>query len=160
MSVNKLKVLKKFLSNLDDISKLRNEISKNAQALRHNIEVMEEGNSKAIFIFTLVTIIFLPLSFVASVFGMNTSDVRNMNTDQSLFWAIALPVTAMVGGLSMLAAYGDFAMRNGFERSRDFLKLQRRALLPERFPRRRKKRSRDEEKADILENRLPYERNR
>jgi hypothetical protein len=82
-----------------------------AETLRYNIAIAEEGDSKAILIFTLVTIVFLPLSFVSSVFGMNTVEIRDMNSTQSLFWAVALPVTATVGGLSMLAAYGGPTIR-------------------------------------------------
>lgn len=37
---------------------------------------------------------------------MNTVDVRDMASTQTLFWAVALPVTAAVGGMSLLAAYG------------------------------------------------------
>ncbi|KAF2627016.1 hypothetical protein BU25DRAFT_411124 [Macroventuria anomochaeta] len=103
--------VKGFLKTYDsalkkEIQALYKEADKLAESLRHNIAIAEEGNSKAILIFTLVTIVFLPLSFVSSVFGMNTVDVRDMASTQTLFWAVALPVTAVVGGLSLLAAYG------------------------------------------------------
>lgn len=65
--------------------KLHKEADKLAESLRHNIDVAEEGNSKVILVFTLVTIVFLPLSFVSSVFGMNTVDVRSMDSTQTLF---------------------------------------------------------------------------
>lgn len=58
------------------------------------IEVRKESNSKAITIFTTVTVIFLPLSFVTSYLGMNSVDIRNGTFNQSLFWIIALPSTA------------------------------------------------------------------
>ncbi|KAI4937702.1 hypothetical protein J4E85_000137 [Alternaria conjuncta] len=75
------------------------------EVLRHNVEVSEESNSKAIRVFTLVTIVFLPLSFISSVFGMNTTDIRDMSSSQALFWAIAIPATAVIGGLSLTIAY-------------------------------------------------------
>ncbi|KAJ5523829.1 Mg2+ transporter protein CorA-like/Zinc transport protein ZntB [Penicillium frequentans] len=62
--------------------------------LRSMIEVRKESNSKAITIFTTVTVIFLPLSFVTSYLGMNSVDIRNGTFNQSLFWIIALPSTA------------------------------------------------------------------
>jgi hypothetical protein len=40
-----------------------------------------------------VTVVFLPLSAVASIFGMNTADVRDMEFSQWLFWVTAVPVT-------------------------------------------------------------------
>lgn len=50
----------------------------------------------AIYIFTVVTVIFLPLSFVASIFGMNTQDVRNLKTGQWVYWVSAIPLTIAV----------------------------------------------------------------
>lgn len=58
------------------------------------IEVRKESNSKAITIFTIVTVIFLPLSFVTSYLGMNSVDIREGTFKQSLFWIIALPSAA------------------------------------------------------------------
>lgn len=55
------------------------------------IEVRKESNSNAITIFTIVTVIFLPLSFITSYLGMNSVDIRDGTFHQSLFWAIALP---------------------------------------------------------------------
>ena len=68
--------------------------------MRHN----KDKQDAAIYTFTVVTIIFLPISTVASVLGMNTYDVRNMNETQWLFWAIALPLTAVVITVSLFAA--------------------------------------------------------
>lgn len=60
------------------------------------IEVRKESNSSAITIFTIVTVVFLPLSFITSYLGMNSVDIRNGTFHQSLFWAIALPSTAFL----------------------------------------------------------------
>jgi hypothetical protein len=49
-----------------------------------------------------VTIVFLPLSAIASIFGMNTTDVRDMELSQWAYWAVALPVTALVIFLGLL----------------------------------------------------------
>lgn len=43
-----------------------------------------------------MTIIFLPLSAVASILGMNVNDVRNMEFNQWIFWATALPLTVVI----------------------------------------------------------------
>jgi hypothetical protein len=47
-------------------------------------------------VFTIVTIIFLPLSFVSSVFGMNTHDIRDMPYGQWAYWAAGIPLTFIV----------------------------------------------------------------
>jgi Mg2+ and Co2+ transporter CorA len=63
---------------------------------QHFIDVRNEANGKAIFIFTTFTIIFLPLTFVAGLLGMNTKDIRNTEDNQWIFWAVALPFTVAV----------------------------------------------------------------
>ncbi|KAF2809040.1 uncharacterized protein BDZ99DRAFT_533424 [Mytilinidion resinicola] len=78
------------------------------ETTKQSTEINEEDHGKAILVFTLVTIIFLPLSFVTSYLGMNTIDIRNMENKQSLFWEIALPLTAVTVGSILLVAYnGD-----------------------------------------------------
>ncbi|KAM3508600.1 hypothetical protein MY10362_001116 [Beauveria mimosiformis] len=56
----------------------------------------KDRQENAVYAFTIVTIIFLPLSAVASIFGMNTSDIRDMDYSQWLFWVVALPVAILV----------------------------------------------------------------
>lgn len=72
----------------------------NEEIIRHN----KDRQEAAIYTFTIVTIIFLPISTVASVMGMNTKDIRNMGETQWLFWTVALPLTAIVIILSLFAA--------------------------------------------------------
>jgi len=56
------------------------------------IEAVKDRQEKAALTFTTVTVFFLPLTMLASVYGMNTSDIRNMNETQWLFWATAVPL--------------------------------------------------------------------
>ncbi|KAF2231696.1 hypothetical protein EV356DRAFT_451520 [Viridothelium virens] len=69
------------------------------------VNIRLEDHGKAILVFTIVTIVFLPLSFVSSFFGMNFADIRNMSQDQGLFWIVGASVTAGVVGFSMLLAF-------------------------------------------------------
>lgn len=62
----------------------------------------KDRQENAIFAFTVVTIIFLPLSTVAGILGMNTNDVRNMNVDQWVFWATAIPLLLVILFLCLL----------------------------------------------------------
>ncbi|PNP50405.1 hypothetical protein THARTR1_08932 [Trichoderma harzianum] len=78
------------------------------EQVKQTIEIMEEDHGKAIRVFTIVTLFFLPLSFVSSFMGMNTADVRNMDYKQGLFWATGIPVTLFVLTLACIYGYkGD-----------------------------------------------------
>ena len=71
------------------------------------IQRNKDKQEAAIYVFTIVTIIFLPISTVASVLGMNTRDIRNMDKPQWIFWAVAIPLTTLVIVASLCAA-GSF----------------------------------------------------
>jgi Mg2+ and Co2+ transporter CorA len=45
----------------------------------------KDKQEAAIYVFTTITIIFLPISTVAGIFGMNTQDMRNLESSQWLF---------------------------------------------------------------------------
>ncbi|KAF2457630.1 hypothetical protein BDY21DRAFT_30142 [Lineolata rhizophorae] len=79
---------------------------------KQSTEINEEDHGKAILVFTVVTIIFLPLSFLTSYFGMNTSDIRDMDSRQSLFWAVAIPLTVGVMAIILLLAYNGDDLRD------------------------------------------------
>ncbi|CAN8106544.1 unnamed protein product [Discula destructiva] len=75
-----------------------------AQSVRDNIENNKDRQEAAIYVFTIVTIIFLPISTVSGIFGINTSDVRNMEQSQWAFWAAVVPVTVVVVTASLFGA--------------------------------------------------------
>ncbi|KAH6633252.1 hypothetical protein C7974DRAFT_375359 [Boeremia exigua] len=75
------------------------------------VNIRLEDHGKAILVFTIVTIIFLPLSFISSFFGMNFSDIRDMEKTQRLFWLVAGCLTVATVGFSLfLAFYGGSIM--------------------------------------------------
>ncbi|KAK4147642.1 uncharacterized protein C8A04DRAFT_24189 [Dichotomopilus funicola] len=75
-----------------------------------NLSRTKDRQERAIYAFTIVTIIFLPLSAVSSIFGMNTADIRDMDIGQWVYWATAVPVTAVVMflGLWFTGELGNF----------------------------------------------------
>lgn len=66
------------------------------RAVEYSIDWTRDRQENAIYAFTIVTVVFLPLSAISSIFGMNSSDVRDMAYGQWLYWAVALPVTALI----------------------------------------------------------------
>ena len=87
---------------------------------------------------TVVTIIFLPLSFLTGYFGMNITDFPSIHHQESYFWIIALPVAFGVIVFlmrDMLKWYFDrLLQRRGISRSRKG-RLQREAQAQARFKR-------------------------
>ena len=62
----------------------------------HLVETLQDDNNRAIFMFTFVTVLFLPLSFVAGYFGMNIAGISNTISTPRHFWKIAAPVTGVI----------------------------------------------------------------
>ncbi|KAL2417600.1 hypothetical protein ABEF94_005838 [Exophiala dermatitidis] len=73
--------------------------------LTQAVEIQQEDHGKAILVFTIVTIIFLPMSFVTGFLGMNTADLRNLHSGQWIFWAAAVPLTCVVVGVTVWIGY-------------------------------------------------------
>ena len=86
-----------------------NELKERARVLAKQnvqlVETLQDDNGRAIFIFTFITVLFLPLSFVAGFFGMNLSGISGTTQTTSHFWYIALPVTAAIMILCALVIF-------------------------------------------------------
>ncbi|KAF3805639.1 hypothetical protein GCG54_00005678 [Colletotrichum gloeosporioides] len=85
------------------------EASEGSWLNQNKTQTRKDTQEQAIYAFTIVTIIFLPLSTVAGIFGMNTTDIRDIEYGQWLYWATAVPVTALVilGGLWWMGELGN-----------------------------------------------------
>jgi len=90
---------------LSDLQDLRDNANTLVSRTIQLVNLRMESSSKAMLVFTVVTIIFLPLNFVTSFFGMNVSDIRDMEATQSLFWLVAMCVTAGVFVASIFLAF-------------------------------------------------------
>ena len=99
----------------DNYDDLQDTADRLAQQTTQRLEIQQEDHGKAILVFTIVTIVFLPLSFVTGLLGMNTADIRAQSNGQWLFWAIALPLTAAVLVLSVLIGYWGDRFRGALE---------------------------------------------
>ena len=106
------RILESIEERIADFDELQSQAETARFLAQQSISLNAESNSRAIIVFTVVTIIFLPLSFVTSYLGMNTSDLRTMNSGQSLFWAIGAPVSFVTFSVALLAAfYGTLTQR-------------------------------------------------
>ena len=99
------KAIDRILHTLEEQNKNCEELKGRAQSLAVQnvqlVETLQDDNSRAIFIFTFITVLFLPLSFISSFFGMNVKGIDDTTSTTTHFWALALPVT---GGIVLLCA--------------------------------------------------------
>ncbi|KAI9663856.1 MAG: hypothetical protein M1821_007346 [Bathelium mastoideum] len=129
--------LAQLIANLEqellDLQDLRDNSNNLVTRTVQLVNIRLEDHGKAILVFTMVTIIFLPLSFVSSFFGMNVVDIRNMSQNQGLFWIVAASVTVGVVGFSMLLAFYSTSISEKLlfwkERQRDVWNAWRRRRL-------------------------------
>ena len=68
-----------------------------------------EANNTALLVFTTVTIIFLPMSFVAEYSGMKT--ITKEPTSQQELWEISIPVTLVILIVALIMAYSTSWMQ-------------------------------------------------
>lgn len=86
-----------LIGNLDVLKFLCLELEETARWHRSMIASNKDQQEAAIAAFTMVTIIFLPLSWLSGIFGMNTVDIRELEYRQWLYWLIAIPFAFALG---------------------------------------------------------------
>ncbi|MDI1491287.1 MAG: hypothetical protein OHK93_002496 [Ramalina farinacea] len=74
---------------------------------QNELTLMAESNNRAILVFTIVTIIFLPLSFFTSYFGMNIRGVADTDKTERYFWTVCGVVTTFVVGLTIIFGFKE-----------------------------------------------------
>ena len=120
--------LKSQATRLDRLCWNMNGLEVNLKDLHTNVwqllEVNQENNRNAILVFTIVTIIFMPLSWATSYLGMNTSDIRALRQGQWLFWAVGAPLAAVIIGIALLAVLKGNSIQEFFIRKEKALKTK------------------------------------
>ncbi|KAI3542651.1 hypothetical protein CSPX01_06856 [Colletotrichum filicis] len=94
------------IKDLLDLKQQQASILQAWQSVRQADESVRQGRS--VMIFTIVTIIFLPLSFMSSVFGMNNRDIgdTNMSFGDQASWMF--PISASVIFISIVFAFWTY----------------------------------------------------
>ncbi|KAK5624881.1 hypothetical protein RRF57_000597 [Xylaria bambusicola] len=64
--------------------------------------VVADTMNKAILLFTGITVVFLPLSFITSYLGMNLRDIRETTIDQVWFWKYLGSTGLVISAASIL----------------------------------------------------------
>ena len=68
------------------------------------VETYQDDNNKTLLIFTVVTVTFLPLSFVTGFFGMNVQGINPTTSTVKHFWVIAIPISVGVVIIALILA--------------------------------------------------------
>ncbi|CAN9386060.1 unnamed protein product [Alternaria alternata] len=81
------------------------DLKSNAASLAEAQAATTQG--KAVMLFTIITVIFLPLSFFTSYFGQNVRELTGDEVNPSTWhlWRVATPITVVVIVLSLIVAY-------------------------------------------------------
>ncbi|KAF2463171.1 uncharacterized protein BDR25DRAFT_347387 [Lindgomyces ingoldianus] len=116
---------------LDKITQLQNDANRVYSALRDLLDLKQKQASVkqtddtaqqglTILVFTIVTIFFSPLGFVAAIFSMNASEINGtQGRPLSHIWRIMFPVTVAVLILSLLLAFAINPVMNSFSKAMD-----------------------------------------
>ncbi|KAG9236267.1 hypothetical protein BJ875DRAFT_372475 [Amylocarpus encephaloides] len=73
---------------LADLSNSLNSLFQLRSIEQNELAVISDSQNKAIFVFTGVTIVFLPLSFFTSYYGMNLQGIANTDKTEIYFWKV------------------------------------------------------------------------
>ena len=72
---------------------------------QNDMAIVSDSQNKAIMVFTGVTIVFLPLSFFTSYFGMNLSDLVGTGWTQRHFWKVCGSIAFLIVLFVTLGAF-------------------------------------------------------
>ncbi|KUM58239.1 hypothetical protein ACN42_g8922 [Penicillium freii] len=109
------KLIRQLNSELREISLLNVKLDSLANQTLSGVDVQQEDQGKAVLVFTIVTVVFTPLSFVTSYLGMNTADIRDMSSSQTLFWVISAPLTVVIITIILFVAFQVDRIREAFD---------------------------------------------
>jgi hypothetical protein len=84
---------------------------------QNELAIIADTQHKAIFVFTGFTIVFLPLSFFTSYFGMNLKGIINTNRTEEYYWKVCGSVAFSMVLLVCLYAF-RYRIRLSFSRYR------------------------------------------
>lgn len=103
-----------LLSHTQDLDVMRNNVKNMIDLIFNTISIQSSDSVKQL---SLVTVIFLPLSFWTGYFGMNFTEFGDLENSPKYYWTIAIPFCVGVVILAMLAW-----IRTAFLRSKTYMK--------------------------------------
>lgn len=99
---------------------------------QNELTIVRDSQQRAIMLFTAVTVIFLPLSFCTSYFGMNLQGISDTARSERYFWYVC--GTAGFAIVSVISIYAFW------HPVKDYLMVLREQRKSKRFTREERKR--------------------
>ncbi|KAL9576842.1 MAG: hypothetical protein Q9212_006772 [Teloschistes hypoglaucus] len=90
---------------MDDLKSSLHDLFQLRTIEQNELAIIAESNNQAILVFTVVTIVFLPLSFFSSYFGMNVENTEAILKDQGYFWAVCGTVTLVIVAFTLIYGF-------------------------------------------------------
>lgn len=89
------------------------------------MQIISHRSNKALVVITGVTVVFLPLGFFCSYFGMNFEDIRDTKYTQHYFWKVCGSLTLVIVVLIMFVAYRHKMLMDLYNRSAELMRQRR-----------------------------------
>ena len=89
---------------------------------QNELAIVSDSQKKAILVFTGVTIVFLPLSFFTSYYGMNLTGIASTAKDEAWFWKVCGSAALVIVVLVTLGAFQHNLrrlLRSGIKKSQE-----------------------------------------
>ncbi|KAK1833076.1 hypothetical protein QBC39DRAFT_346720 [Podospora conica] len=104
-------ILSRISRKTDDITSLRAGLY-NAIAVREAVKSTEIGQrgsqlNQRLLVFTVVTVLFLPPTFVSTFYGMNLFEELVDIPSKDRFWAVLITVSLFTYGIAIVGMYGN-----------------------------------------------------
>lgn len=79
-----------------DLAVAQSQIAVSQQQLALEEAKTARSQSRSVFIFTAITVVFLPLSFFTSYFSMDVATILESSYNSRYFWAISGPISVFI----------------------------------------------------------------
>lgn len=78
---------------------------------QNEMAIVAESQSSAILLFTTVTVVFLPLSFFTSYFGMNLRGVDDTDRTERYFWGVCGSIAIAMVAMLVMYVFRSYIVR-------------------------------------------------
>jgi Mg2+ and Co2+ transporter CorA len=127
ITINRIK--KAVKERITDCTELFNRTERLADQNVKLVETYQDDDNKTLLIFTVVTITFLPATFVTGFFGMNFHHINDTTYTVKHFWIIAGPLTLGVVMISLILANLGRIRRNWVEIRKSLARRKRKEIM-------------------------------